>query len=208
MARSSRAFAEQIIGLYERHAVQWDAERRRQPLFEAAWLDRLRSSLTPGASVLDLGCGGGEPIASFLVGQGFDVFGVDSSETMVSLFRRRLPGAQALLTDMRLLRLARRFDGIIAWNSLFHLTHDDQRQMFEVFHTHSAPGALLLFTSGPEHGEAIGELAGDPLYHASLSEAEYLGLLSGNGYTVVAHIANDSSCGGHTVWLAQRGPYP
>lgn len=196
--------AQQIRGLYERHALQWDAARRRQPVFESVWLDRFRDLLPLGASVLDLGCGGGDPIAEHFVKHGCDLTGVDTSETMLSLFRERLPQAQALLSDMRTLRLGRTFHGVIAWDSFFHLTPDDQRHMFDVFQRHSGSGAALMFTSGPEHGEAIGQLEGDPLYHASLSSTEYLDLLSRSGYTVVAHVANDSSCSRHTVWLAQK----
>jgi SAM-dependent methyltransferase len=194
----------QIVALYERHAVRWDAARGSQPLVEVAWLDRFHESLPARASVLDLGCGGGEPVAAYLVRRGLEVTGVDSSETMVSLFRSRLPGAPAYHCDMRTLHLERRFQGVIAWDSFFHLAHDDQRRMFETFRRHSAPRASLMFTSGPEHGEAIGELEGEPLYHASLSAAEYLALLSDHGYAVLGHVANDPECGGRTVWLARQ----
>lgn len=37
--------------------------------------------------------------------------------------------------------------------------------MFPVFAAHAAPGAVLMFTSGPTAGEAIGEWEGEPLYH-------------------------------------------
>src|SRR6266581_4260079 len=60
-----------------------------------------------------------------------------------------------------------RFDGVLAWDSFFHLDHAAQRQMFAVFDSHASAGALLMFNTGPEHGEAIGEFGGDPLYHAS-----------------------------------------
>lgn len=190
--------------LYERHALQWDAARRRQPLYEAAWLDRFLDLLPVGASVLDLGCGGGDPIATHFVKRGFDVTGVDASETMISLFRLRVPESQALLGDMRTLRLGQTFHGVVAWDSFFHLAHDDQRKMFDVFQRHSRTGAALMFTSGPDHGEAIGQLEGEPLYHASLSATEYRDLLSSSGYIVIAHVANDSSCSGHTVWLARK----
>jgi hypothetical protein len=59
------------------------------------------------------------------------------------------------------------------------------------------------FTSGPEHGEAIGSYGGEPLYHASLGPAAYERLLLVNGFSVAAYVADDRDCGGHTVWLAQ-----
>ncbi len=105
---------------------------------------------------------------------------------------------------MRQLVLDRRFDGILAWDSFFHLTPKDQRAMFPVFAAHAARGAALMFTSGPSFGEAIGVYQGEPLYHASLDPAEYRDLLSANGFEVVAYAPEDQSCSGHTIWLARR----
>jgi hypothetical protein len=104
---------------------------------------------------------------------------------------------------MRTLSLARRFDGILAWDSFFHLCPDDQRRMFPIFRHHAAARAALMFTSGPAHGEAIGSYKGEPLYHASLDAAEYRALLSANGFEVMAHMVEDPNCGHHTIWLAK-----
>lgn len=106
---------------------------------------------------------------------------------------------------MRELRLERRFDGLLAWDSFFHLHMDDQRQMFPRFAAHALGGAPLMFTSGPSHGEAIGSYRGEPLYHGSLDPSEYERLLLGNGFSVLAHVSNDPKCGEHTVWLTRHG---
>jgi SAM-dependent methyltransferase len=196
--------AERIVGLYERHAGAWDAARGRSGM-ETPWLDAFAALLPPGAAVLDLGCGAGEPIAADLVGRGFRVTGVDSAPTLIGLCRERFPEQEWIVGDMRTLSLGRTFDGLIAWDSFFHLAYEDQRRMFAVFGEHAAPGAALLFTSGPGHGEAIGELQGEPLYHASLDAAEYRSLLAAHGFEVVRHVVEDPDCGGHTVWLARRG---
>lgn len=66
------------------------------------------------------------------------------------------------------------------------------------------PGAALMFTSGPSHGEAIGTFEGEPLYHGSLDPEEYRSLLAENGFAVAAHAVEDQNCGGHTIWLARR----
>jgi hypothetical protein len=94
---------------------------------------------------------------------------------------------------MRRLSLGRRFDGILAWDSFFHLDHDDQRRMFTVFAEHSSDRAVLMFNTGPEHGEAIGSYQGDPLYHASLASAEYVALVSGIGFESVLPMAFDDT---------------
>lgn len=193
-----------IIDLYERHAEDWDRVRRAEVGLEAGWLARFEALLPEGATVLDLGCGSGQPIARHLVARGFGVVGVDASASLIALCRQRLPDQAWIVADMRALALGRRFGGVVAWDSFFHLAYDDQRAMFAVFSAHAAPGAPLLFTTGPGHGEAIGTFHGEPLYHASLAPAEYRRLLDAHGFDVVAHQAEDPDCGRHTVWLARR----
>jgi SAM-dependent methyltransferase len=192
-----------IIPLYDRHAQAYDRQRGRS-LFEKSWLDAFAALLPDGGSVLDIGCGMGEPIARHLIARGFAVTGIDSSPTLVAMARERFPQQTWMAADMRALSLGRAFDGLLAWDSFFHLTADDQQAMFPLFRDHAAPRAALMFTSGPARGEAIGEFEGEPLYHASLDPDEYRALLMAHGFRVVSHVADDPTCNGHTVWLAQR----
>lgn len=195
--------ADTIIGLYERHAAAFD-DLRGKTLLEASWLDRFLALVPEHAPILDIGCGSGVPIARHLLAKGHSVTGIDSSNSLIALCRRRFPQAAWYVQDMRRLALGRSFDGLLAWNSFFHLTQDDQRAMFPVFAAHASPGAALMFTSGPSNGEAIGSFEGEPLYHASLAPEEYRALLAGQGFAVVAHVAEDASCGGLTIWLARK----
>jgi SAM-dependent methyltransferase len=194
--------AERIIGLYQRHADHWDRERGRD-LFEKPWLDRFLALLQPGASILDLGCGSAEPIARYFIEKGCHMTGVDSSPALIDLCKSRFPDQNWIVNDMRTLSLSRCLDGILAWDSFFHLCPEDQRPMFDIFRAHAAPHAALMFTSGTVHGEAIGTFQGEPLYHGSLDTAEYRSLLHQNGFAVVSHVVEAPANGGRTVWLAQ-----
>ncbi len=194
--------AEQIVSLYRRHALTW-AEDRGNRLFETAWLDRFLGLVPVGGAVLDIGCGSGQPIARTCIAQGYAVTGVDSSPEMIEICREQFLLQTWQVADMRTLALGRRFAGLLAWDSFFHLCHADQRRMFPIFRAHAAPRAALMFTSGPSHGEAIGSYRGEPLFHASLDAAEYRALLDANGFDVVAHVVEDPACGRHTIWLAQ-----
>ncbi|MCF8478180.1 MAG: class I SAM-dependent methyltransferase [Pseudolabrys sp.] len=200
--------AERIVSLYERHALEWAGDRsKQQQFFEKGWLDRFLEFVRPGGTILDLGCGFGKPIAAYSIEQGFHIYGVDSSPTMISLCEKEFPGHRWVVSDMRKLDLGMTFDGILAWDSFFHLSFDDQRRMFAIFRAHAASAAPLLFTSGPKHGEAIGRLHGEALYHASLDPAEYRAVLASHDFTVVDARMEDAGCGGHSVWLARRGEH-
>jgi SAM-dependent methyltransferase len=189
-----------IIELYDRHAAEFDQDRSRS-LQEKVWLDRFLAYVRDSGIVLDIGCGMGEPIARYIIESGRDVTGVDSSPSMIDIARSRFPG-QWIVADMRELDLRRRFDGILAWDSFFHLPPNHQRGMIRRFADHASLGAPLLFTSGTSSGEVIGSYRGEPLYHASLDTSEYLELLEVNGFEIREHVAEDPECGDHTVWLA------
>jgi SAM-dependent methyltransferase len=150
--------SENIITLYERHADAWvQARLLESTLHEKPWLDNFCALLPRAGSVLDCGCGAGEPIARYMSQCGYAVTGIDSSLAMVRMFQARLPEQRALVADMRTLCFPETFHGILAWDSFFHLNHSDQRRMFQTFRNH-APGTALMFTSGPSHGEIVGQV--------------------------------------------------
>lgn len=194
--------ADQIIGLYRRHAQAW-AHLRGSELEEEVWLEKFVRVLPASCSVLDIGCGSGKPIGQYLFDNGCAVTGIDSSPELIEIARREVPECDWLISDMRHLRIGKKFNGIVAWNSSFHLTPDDQRRMFPIFEQHAAPAAALMFTSGPSHGDAIGEFEGEALYHSSLDGDEYRTLLDQHGFEVIDHIVEDERCGLHTVWLCK-----
>ena len=194
--------ADRIVGLYDRHASTWDTIRSRS-LFERPWLERFRALLPPTGSVLDIGCGSGEPIARFFIEAGYRLTGVDSAPAMIALCKNRFPDAAWKVADMRTMSLGQSFDGILAWDSFFHLRRDEQRRMFPLFRAHANTKAALMFTSGTTDGEAIGTFEGEPLYHASLAPEEYRRLLDDNGFEVVSQVFDDPHVGGHTIWLAR-----
>jgi SAM-dependent methyltransferase len=195
--------ADQIVANYERHAISWDADRRAAAWIDKPYVERFLNFLPKGATVLDLGCGGGVPVALHMATHGFRVTGVDSSPTLISLCRIRMPDQEWVVADMRTLALGRRFSGILAWDSFFHLKHDDQRRMFGIFAEHAAADCVLMFNAGLSQGEAVGSYRGDPLYHASLDPSEYVALLADAGFELIDHSVNDLAKGGRIFWVAR-----
>ncbi len=202
---ATRMTAEDVIPTYARIGAIW-AKQRSVTLMEKPWLDRCLVTAPRDEGrvrVLDLGCGAGRPIGTYLAERGAQITGVDATKTMTALYAENVQTAEVVTADMRGLTLDRRFDAIIAWNSFFHLSADDQRTMFATFAAHAAPGAALMFTSGHIAGEAIGQVAGAPIYHASLAPDDYRTLLAAAGFKVLHFTPEDPNCGAHTVWLAQ-----
>jgi SAM-dependent methyltransferase len=198
---SSLAAATQEI--YERNAARFDAERSRR-LHEHAWLDRFLDLVIEGGWVLDLGCGTGDPIAAYMVARGFQVIGVDTSRAMLDISRSRFPAGDWRHGDMRALDLPERFDGILGWNSFFHLTPDEQRATLPVLAVHMSPGAALMLTVGPKAGEVAGHVGDDAVYHASLAPTEYAAILKDLGLSILQFVKEDPQCELHTILLARK----
>ncbi|TDT74782.1 trans-aconitate methyltransferase [Litoreibacter halocynthiae] len=197
------ALSDKTQAVYEANADAYDKARTRT-LHEARWLARFGAAVPHKGSVLDLGCGAGEPIASWLIAEGFDLTGVDFSDAMLDIARARWPDGDWREGDMRALDLGKRFDAIIAWNSFFHLTQDEQRACLPRLAAHLNKGGTLMVTVGPDAGETTGDVAGDTVYHASLSPMEYVQILDANGLRLTAYIAEDPDCNRHSVLMARK----
>jgi len=197
------ALAAQTPAVYERQAERFDRERPKT-FYERGWIDRFTALLPEGGRVLDLGCGAGDPIAGALIKSGFLVTGLDISHAMLGIARSRFPDGEWLCGDMRALNLNRQFDGILGWDSFFHLTPAEQRTTLPKITAHLAPKGALLVSVGPQAGEVTGHVGGEPVYHASLSEEEYRSILLAHDATVRAFVREDPECDFRTLLLAGK----
>ncbi|MEM1094468.1 MAG: class I SAM-dependent methyltransferase [Bacteroidota bacterium] len=188
--------------VYERNANAFDRQRAKH-LFERPWLDRFIAGLPEGGHILDLGCGSGEPMARYLIEHGFRITGIDVAQAMVGIAQSRFPEHTWQQGDMRELDLGAPFDGIIGWNSFFHLPPEDQPDTLRRIAGHLKPGGHLMLTVGPEHGEVTGHVNGERVYHGSLAPEAYTRILSDLGLGIIDFVLEDEACDFHTVLLAQ-----
>ena len=141
-----------------------------------AWAD----SLTPGTSVLDLGCGHGVPISMDLLNGGFTIYGVDASPRLAAEFRRRFPQAPVACERVEASRFfGRTFDGVIAIGLMFLLPADTQRTLIRRVAQAMNSGGRFLFTSPEQECSwsdvLTGRLSlslGAGAYRAALLEAD------------------------------------
>ncbi len=195
-----------VYKTYEKIA-DWYDKNRSTDLFEKVWLDKATKFLTKGSEVLDLGCGTGTPIIPYFLKKGFLVTEIDGSTNLISIAKSRYPEVEFINSDMQTLDLHKKFDFILAWNSFFHLSQEDQRKMFPIFASHLKSNGFLMFTSGPDAGEIWSDNGGENLYHASLSPDEYKSLFNQYGFETIEFKISDPECGNSTVWLAKKQKY-
>lgn len=180
-------------------------DRARHGDFPARdWVLRMVRDLRNGARILDLGCGGGEPIARFLIDRGFHLTGVDIAGSAILVAETRFPRERWIKADMRTVALEGAFDGVIAWNALTWLSHADQALMATRAADWLAPGGMLLFNAEPDRDPTRDDYRSGTPYRADLEAANTTAEIAARGLTLVAHAAQDAKCGGAGVWLARK----
>lgn len=200
----SQHLADNIIDIYQKHGDSF-IRNRGYTLVERSWLDAFLNALPKnGRDVLDIGCGSGKPIAEYLIQHHCQLTGIDSNPAFIAMAQQSFSTHHWLTADMRALPPLKKFHGLLAWHSLFHLKPEDQRLMFQKFSDLTHPNGILMFTSGTVFGEAIGTFEGQALYHASFDTAQYHQLLEQHGFEVLNHVEDDPTCGHANIWLAKK----
>lgn len=143
--------------------------------------------LKPNSLVLDVGCGSGYPIASYLVDCGFEVIGIDVSEKMIERSNAlQLVNSKFLVSDILDFKSEKEFDAIIAFDSLWHIPLSKQSGIYGVISSLLNVGGYLLFTHGKHEGTVVGEMFNEEFIYSALDKEKVRGLLEENGFEIVS----------------------
>jgi SAM-dependent methyltransferase len=146
-----------------------------------AWAD----SFPPGATVLDLGSGPGEPSTRILLEAGLTTYAVDASPTMVAAFHERFPGVPIERNTVEASEFFNRtFSGVLAWGLMFLLEPAAQALVIEKVARALEPQGRFLFTAPRQPVEWLDGMTERP--SQSLGEHTYQQLLRDAGLTWVA----------------------
>ncbi len=186
------------------YAYRGDVEAEDCVLYHH-WLDELLPLLTPGAPVLDLGCGCGIPVAKRLA-RTHQVTGVDISSVQIQRARQLVPKARFLCVDMMALTFpSNHFEAIVSFYAIIHVPLDEQPQLFEKMKHWLKPGGYLMLTVGHNQWTGIEkdwlDVPGGTMYWSHADAATYKTWLLENGFTIrwTRFVPEDDS--GHTLIL-------
>jgi len=172
------------------------------------WLDELIPLLSPGAHVLDLGCGCGIPVAKYLVATQ-QVTGVDISPVQIKRAKRLVPEARFLCVDMAVVAFPpARFEAIVSFYAIIHMPLEEQSQLFQKMKHWLVPGGYVLITVGSAAWTGTEDawlgVPGATMYWSHADAATYASWLSENGFTCLWTRFVPEGDGGHTLILAQK----
>ena len=150
----------------------------------ATFIREWARGLTPGITVLDLGCGTGIPTTETLLEVGLSVYAVDAAPSFVEAFKKRFPSAPVACEPVEESAFfGRRFDAVLAWGLIFLLEAPTQELLVRRFAEALKPEGRLLFTSPPRVQTWNDAMTGQE--SRSLGAEAYRRLMSENGITVL-----------------------
>jgi SAM-dependent methyltransferase len=174
--------------------------RTRSPSIGPGVVRNWAKQLRPGASILDLGCGNGVPITATLIQDGFEVYGVDASATLVAQFRDRFPDVAVDCNPVEeSVFFNRTFDAAIAWGLLFLLPAETQRALVGKVARVLNQGGHFLFTAPRQVCSWKDGMTG--LLSVSLGQTEYERELAEHG---LALVGNNEDEGGNYHYFATK----
>jgi len=140
--------------------------------------------------VLDIGCGTGIPVSKILIREGFTVYGLDASPSMVEAFKQNFPGnrvACEAAEDSSFFDL--KFDAVISWGLLFLLPQDAQGIVIRKAAGALKRGGKFLFTSPPKPVHWDDAMTGQP--SMSLGAEKYRELLEASGLSLIEEFEDE-----------------
>jgi ubiquinone/menaquinone biosynthesis C-methylase UbiE len=167
-------------------------------------LERFASLLSDNARVLDVGCGAGIPTAKFLTERGIKVTGIDLSDTMLSLARENVPGAEFSKMDMNELEFNKNtFEGIVSVYTLFHVPKEKHLVIFKEFFKILKPDGILLINTGVSESEGTSNFFGVPMFWSNFSPKTTLDLVKKAGFSIISEAVLERG-GEYQYWIFGR----
>ena len=145
----SEAFDPDTLAFYAAEAPVYTASGKSG---EARHLEAFLDRLTPGALILELGCGGGTD-AEFMIARGFEVEPTDGVAQMAAKASERL-GYPVPVMRFDELDAVERYDAVVASASLLHVPREGLPDVLARIHRALRPGGwhIASFKDGGTEG--------------------------------------------------------
>lgn len=131
------------------------------------WLRKLLSKLSAGSSLLDLGCGSGDPADVEIAGS-HKVTGVDISQAQLELARENVPTGLFLHADAASVDFpAGSYDAVLSFYALEHIPREEHAALVGRIHRWLRPGGYLLLATEAGEYDGVGNWLGVPMYFSS-----------------------------------------
>ncbi|HET9660268.1 MAG TPA: class I SAM-dependent methyltransferase [Thermomicrobiales bacterium] len=192
-----------IRATYDRIAVTYVGQRDQ--FASLPYLGQFAAYLPAEGNVLDLGCGGGIPIAADLVSRGFAVHGFDLSPRMIDLARENVPDASFEVGNMIDLRDGQfDVDGIVSFYAIFHTPREHHLELLKRLASFLPAGGALLISMGASDWEGEEDFHGERMLWSHYGAERNTQLVEAAGFSIRQNTIDRSGGESHQIILALR----
>ena len=176
---------------YENLAEEY--EGRAQAVFDVTnrAVNYFANYITPGGSVLDIGCAVGVAI-SILSRKGFKVTGIEISPRMTKFARKRNPGVKIIVGDFLKTKFNKKLDAILAFAFIHLFPKSEAIKVLKRIQSILKPGGVALLSSTKSKVSKEGwEVKKDfnrkvRRFRKFWTEKEFREFLTDNGFKILA----------------------
>ena len=192
---------------YDRIAQLYHQRRIDRYWTAARDIEIIANLLSPGSSILDVGCGSGY-VSSKLEDKGFKVTGIDISTKMLELATKNAPHSTFLRMDMKMLDFPREsFDCVLCLYSIIHIPRRYHAGILKGFHRVLKTKGLLAVHMGWSEWAGVEEDwlgGGVPMYWSHYGRGKNLALIQKAKFDTLISKASKQKDGTHLFVLAQK----
>ena len=175
------------IKIYDKIAEKY-TERFFEDKSDRKNIDEFISLLPKGSRILDAGCGSGQHSLYFKE-DGYSVDGIDLSEKMLKIAKKRVHGCKFKKMDLRELKYKDSvFDAVFAAYAIIHIKKDDVVKALKEFNRVLKNNGLLFVIVQEGNGEKFIEVpfkAGGKFFLKFFTKKELRELIESAGFSII-----------------------
>lgn len=186
-------------------AMHDEYQLQRNTLRTQKYVTKLLKLLAKQSSILDIGCGSGDPVVGQLIDAGHLVTGIDISSKQIAVARKHFPTANFLIKDMLLLKPHEyRVDALVSFYALFHVPRKKHQEMLKLWSTYLPRNGFLLLSMGDSDFEGFHDLCGERVWSSHFGPATNRELLRVAGFSIDFEEMDTSGNERHQIILAHK----
>lgn len=195
--------------LIAKRYAEWSAQVRVEE--RDRYTNRILNGLPFGASVLEIGCGSGDPTTMRLA-QRLKIVGIDISERQIELARRNVPTASFILGDITTSDFSpSSFDAVIGFYSLIHIPRDEQPRLLRSISAWLKPGGLFVASMSvhSDEGDIEENWLGEPMFFSGFDSLTNNRLVQEAGLDILSAVEETADEFGSPttfLWIVAQKP--
>ncbi len=172
---------------YNRIADLYHSKRLAKKDVNYRYFDKLFHFFPNSGRLLDLGCGGGQPLTAYFADKGFETVGVDISPEMIEIAKRQIPQGKFFVSDMVECQFDdEEFDAIVSAFAIIHVPQERQEKLFEkIFGWLKPHGTAYLVLGHRETKDWIEEWHGVKMYWSHFGSEKYKEIIDKIGFKII-----------------------